>query len=203
MSLSCKGCHERAVADYRFRAPAELPAPLPPVQRDGRGRCLVATRAFSPGALLLCNTLIPLTALRAVSTGAAPFAAVCFRICHRTPPSSAAAQNRRAPPACRLAAGTLLLEMPPYAAVTTDESTCDACGARSCPPPPLRRKHTGVVLLCWPSGAAPVGAGTCHEALKRCTACRAVRYCSVACQARFLGRKRDKGTPALHAPSFQ
>jgi hypothetical protein len=55
-------------------------------------------------------------------------------------------------------AGDLLLEQAPYACVTTDDSpACDACGR-----------------------VADAGAA----ALKRCTRCRAARYCSADCQAR-------------------
>jgi hypothetical protein len=55
-------------------------------------------------------------------------------------------------------AGDLLLEQPPYASVVADDApACDACGK-----------------------VADAGAA----ALKRCTRCRAARYCSTECQAR-------------------
>jgi hypothetical protein len=63
----------------------------------------------------------------------------------------------------RARAGDLLLEQAPYACVTTEESpACDACGR-----------------------VADAGA----SALKRCTRCRAVRYCSADCQARGGARQ--------------
>jgi hypothetical protein len=58
----------------------------------------------------------------------------------------------------RARAGDLLLEQQPYAAVVLDDvAACDACGRVA------------------DAGAAP---------LKRCTRCRAARYCSAECQAR-------------------
>ena len=101
----------RAVAPLLAAAGSGMDAPLSSwlasrglrvERRDGRGRCLVAARAFAPG--------------------------------------------------------DLLLEQPPYAAVLLDGApACDACGRVA------------------PGGAAE---------LKRCTRCRAVRYCGPDCQAR-------------------
>ncbi len=65
-------------------------------------------------------------------------------------------------------AGDLLLEQPPYASVVADDApACDACGK-----------------------VADAGAA----ALKRCTRCRAARYCSTECQARCVLSRTDAVT---------
>jgi hypothetical protein len=62
------------------------------------------------------------------------------------------------------APGDLLLEQPPYAAVLLDGApACDACGR------------------------VPAGGGA---ELKRCSRCRAVRFCDGVCQARGDGATR-------------